>query len=564
MSQQTFFDNFTLIVNAPNGVARLRKLVLQLAIRGKLAPQDSRDEAATLLAKRILQERVRLTGRIESTTIEEQPRIQQDEKPYSLPNTWIWQRLEDVFYPISVGQNKIKSSELHQSGKFPVVDQGKKYIAGYTDDESKLIKIPGPVIIFGDHTCELKFIDFDFVAGADGVKILRPIEVYEPYFFRVVQTFGVVERGYSRHYKFFLDNLFPVAPLEEQKRIVAKIDELMRLCDELEEREQVKRKSRMRLNNVILKPLNKAHSLAPEEFEQASVRLSDNFGSLYDSVDTVGKLRSTILQLAVQGKLVPQNLNAVPATVLLQGIRKEKDQLIKEGKIKPDRPVPSLTKADVLFSPPQGWEWSKLDSLCNLITDGTHYTPTYVSSGIPFLSVKDISGGKIDFSNTKFISQEEHAALSKRCKPEFEDILFTKIGTTGIAKVVDVESEFSIFVSLALLKFSKNYLSPYFLELLLNSPLVRAQSERDTQGVGNKNLVLKYIKNFVVPIPPLEEQKLIVAKTNQFMMLCDELETKLGQAETGSENLMSAAVQHVLSLTTEPPSLTEHRQFSNG
>jgi type I restriction enzyme S subunit len=170
---------------------------------------------------------------------------------------------------------------------------------------------------------------------------------------------------------------------------------------------------------------------------------------------------------------------------------------------------------------------------------------------VPFLSVKDISGGKIDLGNTRFISPKQHQELSKRCNPEFEDILFTKVGTTGIAKVVDVEAEFSIFVSLALLKFSKEYLSPYFLELLLNSPLVKDQSQRDTQGVGNKNLVLKYIKNFVVPLPPIEEQKRIVAKVNQLMALCDELEAKLRQAEADSEKLLNAAVQHVLASITE-------------
>ncbi len=138
----------------------------------------------------------------------------------------------------------------------------------------------------------------------------------------------------------------------------------------------------------------------------------------------------------MQGKLVPQDPHDEPASALLEGIRKDKDRLIKEKKIRQDSPVAPLTKDDCLFAVPDRWEWTKLDSLCYLITDGTHYTPTYTPSGVPFLSVKDVTGGKIDFRHTRFISPKEHDALSKRCKPEFENVLFTKVGTTGIAKVI--------------------------------------------------------------------------------------------------------------------------------
>ena len=167
-------------------------------------------------------------------------------------------------------------------------------------------------------------------------------------------------------------------------------------------------------------------------------------------------------------------------------------------------------------------------------------------TGVPFLSVKDISSGKIDLTNTRYISQEEHKQLIRRCKPEFEDVLLTKVGTTGIAKVVDVNAEFSIFVSLALLKFSKHFLSPYYIELVINSPLVKEQSKKNTQGVGNKNLVLKYIKNFTLPMAPSVEQKRIVAKVDQLMNLCNELEAKLIQSQNNSEKLMDAAVSQVL------------------
>lgn len=165
---------------------------------------------------------------------------------------------------------------------------------------------------------------------------------------------------------------------------------------------------------------------------------------------------------------------------------------------------------------------------------------------MPFLSVKDVSSGKIDLRSTKFVSPEAHEELIRRCKPEFEDVLLTKVGTTGIAVVVNVDIEFSIFVSLALLKFSKIFVSPYYLELVINSPLVKEQSRRNTQGIGNKNLVLKCIKNFILPLPPLKEQKRIVAKVEQLIKLCDRLEAKLTQSQTDSEKLMETAVRQVL------------------
>jgi type I restriction enzyme, S subunit len=577
VSLQAFFDNFALLEDAPNGVAKLREFILQLAVEGKLVRQDSHDEPAHVLLDAIKANQLRLVIEKAMKVIEVQPLTAVRSFPFSLPNGWQWIRLGSISQKLGAGSTPLGGRNVYQDGgvKFlrsqNVWNDGLKLDGVAHISETIHQDMNGTQVEAGDILLNITGAsigrssivpeDLGDANVSQHVSIVRLVNKQLRFFIHlclispyiqnsIMQTqVGISREGLSM--KNLKDFVLPVPPIEEQKRIVARVGELMRLCDELEARQQVRRESRVRLNNATLAPLNKAASLAPEEFEQASVRLSDNFTALYDSAETVGKLRSTILELAVQGKLVPQDSHDEPASVLLKAIREERDRLIQEKRIKQDKPVPPLTKAEVLFTLPEGWEWSKLDSLCYLITDGTHYTPTYIPSGVPFLSVKDVSGGRIDFSKTRFISPREHEELSKRCKPEFQDILFTKVGTTGIARVVDVKTEFSIFVSLALLKFSKDYLSPYFLELLLNSPLVKNQSERDTQGVGNKNLVLKYIKNFAVPVPPLEEQKRIVAKVNQLMKLCDELEAKLCQAEADSEKLMSAAVQHVLASINE-------------
>jgi type I restriction enzyme S subunit len=150
-----------------------------------------------------------------------------------------------------------------------------------------------------------------------------------------------------------------------------------------------------------------------------------------------------------------------------------------------------------------------LGSLCRQITDGAHRTPRYVAEGVPFLSVKDVSSGEIRFDQTRFISPEQHAELSRRCRPERGDVLLTKIGTTGLAKAVDVDREFSLFVSLALLKLDRSRLDPEFAEHMLNSPPVRKCSRAGTRGVGNQNLVLTTIRELPIPAPPLADQRRI-------------------------------------------------------
>lgn len=152
-----------------------------------------------------------------------------------------------------------------------------------------------------------------------------------------------------------------------------------------------------------------------------------------------------------------------------------------------------------------------LGDLCHQITDGAHRTPHYVAEGVPFLSVKDISSGEIRFDQVRFISPEQHAELARRCRPERGDVLLTKIGTTGIAKAIDVDREFSLFVSLALLKLDRSRLDSEFAEHMLNSPAVRQRSRAGTRGVGNQNLVLGTIRELPIPVPPLAEQRRIAA-----------------------------------------------------
>jgi type I restriction enzyme S subunit len=175
----------------------------------------------------------------------------------------------------------------------------------------------------------------------------------------------------------------------------------------------------------------------------------------------------------------------------------------------------------------QNWRNRKLGEVCRDISDGTHFTPEYVSSGVPFLSVKDVKENGIFFDNCRYITQEQHEDLCRRCKPERGDILYTKVGTTGIAKAIDIDKEFSIFVSVALLKL-RDDIDPNYIEKTLNSPIGKEQAENLTQGMANRNLVIRDIKTIEIPIPStIEEQRKIAERLNEQLQAVETLKKSL-------------------------------------
>lgn len=192
---------------------------------------------------------------------------------------------------------------------------------------------------------------------------------------------------------------------------------------------------------------------------------------------------------------------------------------------------------------PKGWKKSTIGEVCTKVTDGTHKTPHYTENGVPFLSVKDVTKGFIDFSNTRFITKTEHEELTRRCKPEINDILYTKVGTTGVAKVIDTEKEFSLFVSLALLKPNKRLIESYFFEHQLNSPSVYSQAQEKTRGVANRNLVITDIKSIQIALPPLPEQTCIVNKLDSLFERINKSIDLLQENIKHTEALMASVLE---------------------
>lgn len=236
-------------------------------------------------------------------------------------------------------------------------------------------------------------------------------------------------------------------------------------------------------------------------------------------------LRNKILDLAISGKLTEQLPEDGNAEDLYAQIQEEKARLTAEGKIKKQKPMPPITEDEILFEIPENWKWVRLSEICNQITDGTHKTPKYQKTGVPFISVKNISHGYLDLSDIKYISEKEHNELIKRCKPERGDILICRIGTLGRSLVIKTEYEFSMFVSLGLVK-PNSFVESDYLVCALNSGYGYSWIDMVKAGGAMHafKINLNDLNKFAFPLPPLAEQKRIVSAVENAFAVIDKIE----------------------------------------
>lgn len=548
--------HFDTAFDAPDGVKKLRELILTLAMQGKLVPQDPNDQPASVLLKEIEAEKKRLVKQGKINEPKPLPPVSAEEIPYGLPKGWEWVRMGTI--ADYNGRDNADPKDIDKNCWVLDLEDIEKttsqllYRAQYSERESKSTKsqFKAGDVLYG----KLRpYLDKVIVADSDGVCTTELVPIVpskaivahflrwmlkSPSFLRYVNSLMYGVKMPRLGTDDAINSIHALPPFNEQLRIVAKIDELMARCDALEKLREKRDAQRLAVHTATIRQLlNVAETnghIHAREF------LSQHFGELYTVKENVTELRKAILQLAVMGKLVPQDPNDPPASELLRQIEKEKRRLVKEGKIREPKPLPLIATDEIPFVLPRGWEWVRFGSMAYQITDGTHHTPRYVQEGIPFLSVKDMSSGKLSFGDSRFISESEHKELIRRCNPEKGDLLLTKVGTTGIPVLVDTSRQFSIFVSVALIKFPQSCISGEYLTWAVKSPLVKKQSADGTEGVGNKNLVLRKIQSFLLPLPTLAEQHRIVAKIDQLMSLCDTLEQQIDTARETQSALLNA------------------------
>ena len=282
------------------------------------------------------------------------------------------------------------------------------------------------------------------------------------------------------------------------------------------------------------------------EFAEAWQRITNHFDTLFTTEQSIGQLKQTILQLAVMGKLVPQDPNDEPASVLLGKIAKEKARLIKEGKIKKQKPLPEITDEEKPFELPRGWEWSRLQESID-VRDGTHDSPKDAigPDTYPLVTSKNFYNGTIKFDETRRISAEDHFDISKRSFVEKYDILFSMIGgNLGNQVMVNDARPFSV-KNVALFKYyDRELTSPFFIKNFMEHLALDLQSK--AAGGAQPFVSLGFLRKLVIAIPPINEQHRIVAKVDELMTLCDTLKARMNDAQTTQVHLADAIMEQAV------------------
>ncbi len=285
-------------------------------------------------------------------------------------------------------------------------------------------------------------------------------------------------------------------------------------------------------------------------FKRIENEMDELCGEITHQQAYLKKLRQQILQEAIEGKLTEawrkQNPDLISgenhALKLLEEIKAEKERLIKEKKIKKDKPLAPIADVEQPFDLPQEWIWCRLGTLATKITDGTHFTPQYKREGIQFVSAKDIKGGYLTFDDCKYISSEAHANLYKRCNPEINDLIVSKSGSIGTVILNEFEHQFSLFESLALVKYPQDILSSRYFRIGLQYACNNLKREH-IKGVAVKHLHLEVLRTLLIALPPKAEQQVIVERVDKIMTMIDELENQVTECKDYSERLMQSVLR---------------------
>ena len=547
---------------APDGVKKLRELILSLAMQGKLVPQDPSDQSARELLKEIEAEKSRLVkdGKIKASKA--LPEIKPDEVPYDLPKSWEWVRLGEIgetnigltYAPSDIsdiGTPVLRSNNV-QNGKLDLTDLKRVN----KDVKENVLVQQGDLLICARNgskalvgkTALITGLTENMAFGAFMAIFRSRVNEYLLYFINSPLFRTMIDEVNTMTINQITQNnlkstIFPLPPIAEQRRIVAKIDELMARCDELEKLRQVHAQKQITVHTAALNQLLTAKD--HNDFKTSWHFITQHFGELYSVKANVTELRKAILQLAVMGKIVPQDPNDQPASELLNAIEAEKIRLVKDGKIKPSKPLPEIKPDEVPYDLPKGWEWIRLQEVLD-VRDGTHDSPKDAIAGerYPLITSKNFTNGEIDFSNARQISAKDYFEISKRSKVDRLDILFSMIGgNIGNQVLVQDEREFSI-KNVALFKYYNRELTyPYFFKRYMEQ--IANYLQQKATGGAQPFVSLGFLRNLVMALPPISEQHRIVAKIDQLMTLCDELEKQIDIANSKKTNLLNSVMTKV-------------------
>ncbi len=553
-------DNLPLLAGAPNGIKKLRELILELAVRGKLVPQDPNDEPASELLKRIVQEKARLVVDGSTKKQKQLPGIAQDETPFDVPAGWCWVRMGAVgetnigltYSPSDVGDIGIpvlRSSNV-QKGQVDLsdlvrVDLLVKESALVQEGDLLICARNGSKALVGK-TAMISNLTEPMAFGAFMAIFRSRLNPYllrfinSPLFRKVIDdvnttTINQITQNNLR------TTLLPLPPLAEQHRLVAKIDELMALCDRLEAQQADAESAHAHLVQALLGSLTQAADA--EDFVASWQRLAEHFHTLFTTESSIDALKQTLLQLAVMGKLVPQDPSDEPASELLKRVAEKKARLISEEGLRTTARE-DVPEAEYYFTLHAGWASYRLGNIARFI-DYRGRTPTKTPSGVPLITAKNVRPGFISREPQEFIADTDYLSWMTRGFPRVGDMLFTTEAPMGNVAIIDIPDQFALAQRVICFQLHELEIGP-FLKLVMMSSGFQAQLSDAATGMTATGIKSSRLKEIPVPVPPLPEQHRIVAKVDQLLTLCDQLKTRLNQARQLNEQLATALVEQAV------------------
>jgi type I restriction enzyme, S subunit len=570
MNPDQLLKYFERISEAPDAISRLRRFILDLAVRGKLVEQDPNDEPASELLKRIQAEKARLVKAGKGSKEKLLSPVGED-IDFNIPSAWVWTRLGIVTSYIQRG----KSPKYATSNGSLVVSQkcvqwwgldlavAKQVTLESLDDYESIRFLRSGDLLWnstgtGTIGRVVRLVDPPNKLVCDShVTVVRCMGVDPEYiriWLRSDHVYALIEdraAGSTNQVELTaqmaINQIVPLPPLAEQNRIVAKVDELMNLCNKLEAAKAEREKNRDRLVSVSLQRLNQP-SDDEDIFRDNSRFIFDNLPRLTTRPAHIKQLRQTILNLAVRGKLVPQDPNDEPARKLVESIEKQKKCLLREGKLNKSKECRHFNNDSLPHNIPISWAWAVLGEITNIGTGSTpsRTQPTFWESGsIPWIT----SGSTSQFFITEadeLITEEAVKAHRLRLY-EPGTLLVALYGqgkTRGQVATLGIKAAINQACAAICLIAGFESIEAYLkLFLQKNYEEVRTLSAGGTQP----NLNVQKIKELLVPIPPLTEQHRIVAKVDELMTICDKLEAQLTITEADNRRLLEAVLHEALS-----------------
>lgn len=564
---EALLQHFHEVVTTAADVEQLKKFILRLAFQGKLVEQDLNDEPVSALLERIEDEKKQLVLEKRIKREKLSPSVTQEEQPYEIPLHWNWVRLGRIG-DWGAGATPSRSNSEFYNGEIPWIKTGELNDGYINSSEETITELalskaslrlnkPGDVLIamYGATIGKLGILEIEATTN-QACCACTPYEgVLNQYLFYYLlsqrddfrnQGTGGAQPNISRTK--IIQSVFPLAPYKEQMRIVRRIQDLFSVCDTL--------KDEIRQIELTSASMNKSVFTRIQDYNNHS-QLEDlqfvigNIEHLCNTKEDIELLRNSILSLAMQGKLVEQNPSNESATLLLQKVREERVRLVAEKKVRKEKELEPITPTEIPYELPNGWTWSRIGEVYTTVSGSTpsRAVTSYFKGGtIHWVKTTDLNNGVVQACEENITEKAVQDAKLKILPPQTVCIaMYGGAGTIGKSGIFNFYSTINQSICALL---PNQFMNPYYLHYYILS--VRKEWMRFASSTRkDPNINRDIIKMFLIPVPPLEEQKCIAEKVGRLMTLCDELEKNIEQSQLKSEKSLKAVLQETVTVKEE-------------